>query len=159
MRSSAIEPTFATPGPIAATVVLAGARMRIIASDRTDTVVRVEPVDRASRSHARVAGRTRVDFAGGRLSVKTTTPGDRYGSVAVTIELPAGSSLLAYLAHTSVHADGPLGDCELHLASGRVGLDRITALQATITAGEVAIGHVAGHATIRGSAVRVRIGR
>ena len=30
-------PTFATPGPIAATVQVAGARVRVTASDRTDT--------------------------------------------------------------------------------------------------------------------------
>src|SRR5438132_5296181 len=44
---------------------------------------------------------------------------------AITIDLPAGSSLVAYLAHSSVHADGPLGECELHLASGRAQLDDI----------------------------------
>ena len=35
-------PTFDTPGPIAATVVVAGARVRVTATDRTDTAVRVE---------------------------------------------------------------------------------------------------------------------
>jgi hypothetical protein len=151
-------PTFATPGPIAATVQVAGARVRVTASDRTDTVVLVEPVDPARPSHVRVADRTRVDFAGGRLSVRTTVPGDRNGSVAVTIDLPAGSSLVAYLAHSGVHADGSLGECELHLAKGRVQLDRIDALEANVAAGEVAAGHVAGPATVDGTGGRVRIG-
>jgi DUF4097 and DUF4098 domain-containing protein YvlB len=105
-----------------------------------------------------VASKTKVDFAGGRLSVKTTTPGDKSGSVAITIDLPAGSSLAAYLAHSSVHADGPLGQCELHLASGQVQLDRIDALQASIASGEVAIGHIAGCASIDGGAFGMRIG-
>jgi hypothetical protein len=35
-------PTFATPGPVAATVEVAGAQVRVTASDRTDTVVLVE---------------------------------------------------------------------------------------------------------------------
>ena len=34
--------TFATPGPIAATVEVAGAQVRVTASDRADTVVLVE---------------------------------------------------------------------------------------------------------------------
>src|SRR5215467_11118317 len=136
-------PTFATPGPIAATVEVAGARVRVTASDRTDTVVLVEPINEASRSDVKVANKTKVDFAGGQLSVKTITAGDKSGSVAITIDLPAGSSLAAYLAHSSVQADGPIGQCELHLASGQVQLDRINALRADISAGEVEIGHSA----------------
>ena len=150
-------PTFATPGPIAATVQVAGAQVRVTASDRTDTVVLVEPIDEASPSDVRVAARTKVEFAGGQLSVKTTTPGDKSGSVAITIDLPAGSSLVAYLAHSGVHADGSFGESELHMASGRVQLDRIDALQANIAGGEVAIGHIAGRASIDGGAVAVRI--
>jgi hypothetical protein len=150
-------PAFATPGPIAATVVVAGAQVRVTASDRTDTVVLVEPIDKASQSDVKVASRTRVDFAGGQLSVKTTVSGDKNGSVAITIDLPAGSSLVAYLAHSSVHADGSFGECELHMASGRVQLDRISALQANIAAGQVTIGHIAERANIDGTAFAMRI--
>jgi Putative adhesin len=151
-------PTFVTPEPIAATVEVAGAQVRVTASDRADTVVLVEPINEASRSDVKVASKTRVDFAGGQLSVKTTTPGDKSGSVAITIDLPAGSSLAAYLAHSSVQADGPVGRCELHLASGQVRLDRIDALQASIASGEVVIGHIAGRASIDGGAFAMRIG-
>jgi DUF4097 and DUF4098 domain-containing protein YvlB len=151
-------PTFATPGPIAATVAVAGAQVRVTASDRTDAVVLVEPIDKANRSDVKVADRTKVEYAGGRLSVKTTVSGDKSGSVAITIDLPAGSNLAAYLAHSSVQGDGSFGECELHMASGRVQLDRIDALQANISDGEVAIGHIAGRATIEGSVAAVRIG-
>ena len=151
-------PTFATPGPITATVEVAGAQVRVTASDRTDTVVLVKPINEASRSDVKVASKTKVDFADGQLSVKTTTPGDKSGSVAITIDLPAGSSLAAYLAHSSVQVDGSVGQFELHMASGRVQLDRIDALRANISAGEVAIAHIAGRADIDGGAFAVRIG-
>ena len=137
---------------------VAGAQVRVTASDRTDTVVLVEPIDEASRSDVKVADKTKVDFAGGQLSVKTTAPGDKNGSVAITIDLPTGSSLVAYLAHSGVHADGSFGDSELHMASGRVQLDRVDALQANIAAGEVAIGHIAGRAPSTGSRGQVWIG-
>ena len=150
-------PTFDTPGPIAATVVVGGAQVRVTASDRTDTVVLVEPINKASRSDVKVASKTKVDFADGQLSVKTTVSGDKNGSVVITIDLPAGSSLIAYLAHSSVHADGSFGECELHMASGRVQLDRISALQANIAAGEVTIGHIAGRASVDGGAFAMRI--
>ncbi len=150
-------PAFATPGPIAATVVVAGAQVRVTASDRTDTVVLVEPIDQACQSDVKVASKTKVDFAGGQLSVKTTVSADKNGSVAITIDLPAGSSLVAYLSHSDVHADGSFGECELHMASGRVQLDRISALQANIAAGEVTIGHIAERASIDGAACALRI--
>jgi hypothetical protein len=150
-------PTFDTPGPIAATVVVAGAQVRVAAGDRTDTVVLVEPINQASQSDVKVASKTKVDFAGGQLSVKTTVSGDKNGSVVITIDLPAGSSLVAYLTHSTVHADGSFGECELHMASGRVQLDRINALQANIAAGEVTIGHIAGRASIGGAAFAMRI--
>ena len=151
-------PTFATPGPVFATVEVGGAQVRVTASDRTDTVVLVEPIDEANRSDVKVADKTKVEFADGQLSVKTTVSGSKNGSVAITIDLPTGSSLVAYLAYSGVHADGSFGECELHMASGRVQLDRIDALQANIAAGEVTIGHIAERATIDGAAFAMRIG-
>ena len=55
--------------------------MRVTASDRTGTVVRVEPIDKASKKDVKVANKTKVDFADGQLSVKTTVSGDKNGSV------------------------------------------------------------------------------
>ena len=149
---------FATPGPIAATVEVAGAQVQVTASDRTDTVVLVEPINEANRSDVKVADRTKVEFADGRLSIKTTVSGSKNGSVAITIDLPTGSDLAVYLAYSAVHAGGSLGECELHMASGRVQLDRIDTLQASIASGEVAIGHIAGRADIDGGAISMRIG-
>ena len=151
-------PTFATPGSINATVEVGGAQVRVTASDRTDTMVLVEPLNAASRKDAKVVGKTEVDFADGHLTVKTIVPGDKDGSVAIAIDLPAGSGLIAYLAHSDVHVDGSVGTCELHMASGRVQLDRLNALRANISAGEVEIGHVAGRADIEGATFALRIG-
>jgi hypothetical protein len=149
---------FATPEPITATLTTAGARVRVVASERSDTVVRVTPIDDANKTDVKVAEHTKVDFAAGELSVKTTRSGDRDGSVAITIELPAGSRLVLNTAWTDVHADGPLGDCVLNMASGQVRLDHIAALRGNLAAGAVEVGHVAGTADIEGGAAAVRIG-
>jgi len=61
-------PTFATPGPVTATVEVAGAQVRVTASDRTDTVVLVEPRNPASWKDVKVAGQTKVDIADGQLT-------------------------------------------------------------------------------------------
>lgn len=149
---------FATPAPITATLTTAGAQVRVVASERSDTVVRVAPVDSANKSDVKVAERTKVGFSAGELSVKMTRSGTRNGSVAITVELPAGSRLVLNTAWTDVHADGQFGDCELNLASGRVRLDHLTALRGNLAAGEVAVGHIAGTADLEGGAASVRIG-
>jgi hypothetical protein len=151
-------PTFTTPGPISATVEVAGAHVRVTASDRTDTVVTVAPINAASRKDVKVAEKTKVGFGDAQLSVKTTTSGDKDGSVAITIDLPTGSELAAYLAHSTVQTDGFLGESKLHMASGTVQLDRIEALQANISSGDVAINRIAGSATVDGGAFDMRIG-
>ncbi len=149
-------PTFTTPNPIAATVEVAGAELRITASDRTDTVVDVRPLNNDKLS-IKVAERTEVELVDGRLSVKTKTAGDKDGSVAITIELPAGSSLAAYLAYSTVQTDGALGATELHLASGQVRLDEIDSLKASIASGDVEIGTIGGRADIDGASFSLRI--
>lgn len=151
-------PTFTTPGPIETTVEVAGAQVRVNASDRTDTVVLVEPIDPARRKDVRVAEKTKVGFSGGELTVETDVAGDKNGSVAITIDVPAGSSLVASVAYSSVHVDGPLGQCELNLTSGQVRLDRVEALRGNLAAGDVAVGHIAGGAHIEGGSAAVRIG-
>lgn len=151
-------PTFATPKPITATVTTSGAQVRVTATDRPDTVVLVEPLNSASKTDVKVAQNTKVDFAGGELSIKTTKSGAHQGSVAISVELPAGSRLALNLAFTDVRADGRLGDCALELASGQVQLDHIAALRGNFASGSVAVRHIAGAAAIEGSPAEVRIG-
>ncbi|MFC0106264.1 hypothetical protein [Kibdelosporangium aridum] len=151
-------PTFATPEPITARLTTGGAQVRIAASERSDTVVLVEPVNAASKTDAKVVEKTKVEFSAGALSVETVKAGDKAGSVAITIELPVGSKLVLNTAWTDVHSDGLLGDCELHMASGRVELDRIAALRGNLSAGSVEVGHIAGTVDIEGGAASVRIG-
>ncbi|WP_232660298.1 DUF4097 family beta strand repeat-containing protein [Pseudonocardia sp. TRM90224] len=150
--------TFTTPTPITATITTAGALVRIVAGERTDTVVRVEPVDRARRKDALVAAKTNVGFSAGVLEVKTTKSGDRNGSVAITIELPAGSGLVLNTAWTYVRADGVFGDCEVNLASGQVSLERVAALRGGLGTGGLEVGHVAGSVVLEGGSAGVRIG-
>ncbi|MEV6910872.1 DUF4097 family beta strand repeat-containing protein [Amycolatopsis sp. NPDC051071] len=151
-------PSFTTPNPITATLTTAGAKVRIAASERSDTVVRVEPLDGTNKTDVKVAEKTKVDFTDGELSIKTTKSGDKNGSVAITIEVPAGSGLVLNTGWTDVHAYGPLGDCELNTSSGQVQIDRVTALRGNLAAGGIAIGHVAGDVAIEGGTAGVRIG-
>lgn len=149
---------FTTPEPVNAAIAVAGARVTIVASERADTVVLVEPVDATSKADVKVAEKTRVAYSDGQLSVETVKAGAKEGSVAITIELPAGSGLALDTAWSDVHADGPLGDCALGVTSGQVRLDRIGALRGNLAAGSVEIGHVAGPVDVDGAAGGLRMG-
>lgn len=149
--------SFITPGPITATIEVAGARVQVTASDRPDTVVEVRPLNSDSKS-IKIVERTKIEFDGHRLSVKTKTAGAKEGSVVITIELPTGSALAAYLAYSTFAADGVFGSSEVHMASGRIDMDRIDTLKASVASGEVKINQIAGRADIDGASFTMRIG-
>ncbi|ONF67511.1 DUF4097 family beta strand repeat-containing protein [Amycolatopsis keratiniphila] len=149
---------FPTPQPITAALAVAGARVRLTASERTDTVVLVEPIDATSKSDVKVAENTKVGFDGGKLSIETKKAGGKNGSVAITIEVPTGSQLALNTAWSDVDADGRFGDCVLEMSSGQVRIDRAASVRGDLAAGEIAIGHVAGAVNIEGGSAGVRIG-
>ncbi len=153
-------PTFDTPGPIAATVVVGGAQVRVTASDRTDTVVLVEPINKTSKKDVKGGQQDQ-----GRLSPtvsyrsKRTVSGDE-SRLAITTDLPACSSLVAYLAHSDVRADGSLGECEAAHGIGSCSPARSHQLQRGQRhrrPAEVTIGHIAGRASIDGAAFAMQI--
>ncbi|MCE7004721.1 DUF4097 family beta strand repeat-containing protein [Kibdelosporangium philippinense] len=151
-------PTFATPGPITATLSTGGAKVRLAASERPDTVVLVEPIDSENKTDLKVAEKTKVEFAEGELKIETVKAGDKNGSVAITIELPVGSKLVLETAWSDIQASGALGDCAVDLASGQVKLDHVANLHGHLSTGEVEVAHVAGTVSIEGGAAGVRIG-
>lgn len=91
-------PTFDTPTPISATVDLVVGDVQLTATDRTDTHVEVRPSNAATEADVRAAEQTRVEYADGRLVVRSPRQRGfglfgKPGSVDVTIGLPTGSHL------------------------------------------------------------------
>ena len=83
-------PTFHTPQPITAKVEISAGAVRLVASDREDTVVEVRPRDE-SRSHdVKAAEQVRVDFNNGTLAVSSNRGFSlpRRGAVIVDVALP-----------------------------------------------------------------------
>ena len=62
-------PTFETPEPIAVRIEAGDGSIRLIATDRADTVVEVRPRDESRSSDVWAAEHTRVDFRDGKLVV------------------------------------------------------------------------------------------
>jgi DUF4097 and DUF4098 domain-containing protein YvlB len=155
-------PVFATPEPIAVTVELGAAAVRIVASDRPDTHVDVSPSDPADESDRKAADQVRVDLANGTLTVagpkvRALDFSKRSRSVDVTIELPSGSSIAADLQAGDISGTGSLGETRLASSIGNVRLDRTGPLRVRAT-GHITVGAVDGDATVSTGSGTVRIG-
>jgi DUF4097 and DUF4098 domain-containing protein YvlB len=155
-------PTFDTPRPITATINLVMGDVRITASDRTDTVVEVRPATDSAKS-IRAAEQTTVEYANGRLLVKTpkqlSTLLGRPGSIEVEIALPAGSSVECDTGMGDLRIEGRVGACRFHSGMGLARLGDTGPLRITTGAGEVSVVSVAGDAEITTGLGQLRIGR
>ena len=145
-------PTFQTPEPITAVVEVVAGSVRLVASDRDDTVVEVQPRDPSRASDVRAAEQARVDFRNGTLTVAA---GRKYislgrgGAVEIDIALPVRSRLQASSAFADVQGEGLLADCRFSSASGDVALDTLEGnIKADTASGDVAVQRVLGSASI-----------
>jgi DUF4097 and DUF4098 domain-containing protein YvlB len=155
-------PSFDTPRPITATVELGVGDLRIVAAERTDTVVEVRPSDPGSDADVRAADQTRVEYGDGRLLVKTPKQRalglfGKHGSVDVTLDLPAGSQLQAEIAAGGIRAAGALADCRVRCGAGDVQLDRVGPLTLETGAGRVDVDAVAGRADLSTGSGRLQV--
>ena len=135
-------PTFDTPQPITATVEISAGAVRLVATDRTDTVVEVRPWDASRSLDVKAAEQVRVDFNNGTLSVASNRGFSlpRRGAVVVDVALPSGSRLQASVASANVTADGEYADCKLASASGDLTLESVRGkIKADTASGDVAV--------------------
>ena len=163
-------PAFATPEPISVTIELSAGDARIIASDRTDTIIEVRPRDDSKASDIRAAEQTQVEYTSGRLLVKSRQrnfiyegarsvigPG-RGSPVDVTIELPAGSHLQGDFGMGEFGCEGRLGECRLKTGMGNIRLDHASALHLKTGMGNIAVDRASGDADVTTGSGEVRIG-
>jgi hypothetical protein len=157
-------PQFETPQPIAITVDMFLGHVKIIASDRTDTVVEVRPSDAAKKDDVRAAKETEVDFAAGNLTVKAPTWWTKMNtlfganpSIDVTIEVPTGSRLHGTAHMCRFLVTGELGQCELKSHAGDLQLDEADSLKLQSSAANVTVDQVMSGASITTNGiVRIR---
>jgi hypothetical protein len=149
-------PTFETDQPIELSIEMSQGAVHIIAGDRTDTVVAVNPSDRDQPEDVEAAARTVVDLANGSLSIRSPRPRGiaahlgrrRGGAVEVTVELPERSRLRAEADFADFRCDGRLDDVAVKTGAGNVRLDRTGALRVRSGAGHVAVEEASGRAEI-----------
>ncbi|NEC16127.1 DUF4097 domain-containing protein [Streptomyces sp. SID8014] len=155
------DTTFATPGPISATVHVEAGSIRLVAADRVDTAVDVQPRDPGKDQDVRAAEQTEVSHLSGLLTVRTPKQRalfGRTGSVDVTVELPAGSRAELTGAWAQVYGEGRLGEVLVRTSAGDVRLDSTGPLHVRASSGSVTVERVEGTAEITTSTGSVRVG-
>ena len=159
-------PTFATPEPISVSLELGVGDIQIVASERTDTVVEVSPSDAAKKSDVTAAAEARVDYAGGKLSIKASSKGWRGWSprgggesIDVRIELPAGSGVRGEAGVAALRATGRVGDCRFKTGVGEIRIEAAGAAVLTTGFGDISVEEAASSAVLITRSGAVRVGR
>jgi hypothetical protein len=155
-------PVFATPEPISVTVELYAAEVRIVASDRVDTVVEIRPSDETNDSDVKAVQQTRAEYADGTLTLRGPRSvalnfTRKTRSIAVLIELPTGSAVQADMMVGHVHSTGVLGECRFKSSIGEFRLDRTGPLRLK-TVGHITVDTIAGDADLSTGSGRVDVG-
>ncbi|HEX2367962.1 MAG TPA: DUF4097 family beta strand repeat-containing protein [Acidimicrobiia bacterium] len=134
--------TFNTPHPILAEIDLPFGAAHLIAGERSDTTIVVNPTDPSRTADVETAKRTRIDLSGSTLIVKV--PKSSRGSVDVTIELPESSQLLFKGGLADLRVDGRFADTRIQNGAGDVRLDETDHVKVVTGAGRVSVNHVGG---------------
>jgi hypothetical protein len=156
-------PTFNSRGPISVNVEIGVGEIRMIAGDRTDTVVEVRPADPSKQRDVVAAEQTRVDYSDGALRIKAPKGAQQYSfrrgaeAIHLVIELPAGSTVASEVGVGTLHATGRLGDVRHKSGVGDVHIDEAADLRLRTGAGDVVVGRATGCDVATGSGA-VRLG-
>lgn len=157
-------PTFQTPEPITVALDLPVGSVHIVAGDRDDTTVTVLPAREDKADDARLAQETRTDLTGDTLVISAPrswrdwTPLGGNGSVDITVELPAGSSVEGKLAAGSLLTEGRLGRVAVKASAGDLRLGDVDRADLRASAGSVVVGRIGSSAHVSAAAGSVRIG-
>jgi len=156
-------PTFDTPEPISATIDIVVGQVKIIASDRTDTVVEVHPSNESKKDDVRAAEETEVDFVAGNLSVKAPrgwkiyTPFGGNASIDVVIELPTGSQVRGKASVCNFTSTGELGECDVKTSIGDLRLEQAGPVQLHTSGGNITVDRAVSRANITTGTGIVRV--
>jgi DUF4097 and DUF4098 domain-containing protein YvlB len=152
---------FDTPAAISAVFDIPAGRIQIIAADRADTTVEILPTDASKSRDVKAAERIEVTHVDGVLRIEAAKQSNPIlgsaGSVEVTVQLPAGSTVQGKAASAEFRGVGRLGDVNYEGAAGSIKLDETASAQLTLAAGDITVGRLGGSAQISTQKGELRI--
>jgi hypothetical protein len=156
--------TFETPEPVAVTVDSpVRSDIQVAASDRSDTLVTIEPRSASRGLDVRAAEQAVVDLADGRLTVRLQhwrlanwlTDG---GAVDVTVEVPIGCSVDLRSGMGDLRCLGEFASAELRTGMGTIRVDHCGPIQAKTGTGDVTVERVTGLARLTTGTGTLQVG-
>jgi DUF4097 and DUF4098 domain-containing protein YvlB len=142
---------FDTPAPISAVLDIPAGHVRFVAADRADTTVEVLPADASKGRDVKAAEQATVEYADGVLRIEASSKNQLLGpsgSLAVTVQLPAGSKVQVKAASAEFEAVGRFGDVTYEGSHGAIKLDEAETVRVATAAGDVSVGRLGGPAQI-----------
>lgn len=155
--------TFETPQPIVVVVdVSVRADIWIVARNRADTVVNVQPRSPGRALDVKMAEQTTVDYSVGRLQVRLRPPLRQTwfsdgGAVEITIEVPIACSVELKSGMGDLRCEGEFNVADLRTDMGHVRIDHCTEVRVHTGQGDVTVERVSGRAEIKTGSGKVRI--
>jgi hypothetical protein len=156
-------PTFDSRGPISVNLEIGVGEIRMIAGDRTDTIVEVRPADPSKKGDVLAAQQTSVDYSDRSLRIKSQKGWRHYtflsgaDAIHVVVELPAGSTVASETGVGTLHASGRFGDVRHKSGAGDVQIDEAAGVSLKTGVGDVSVGRATGCDIATGSGA-VRLG-
>jgi DUF4097 and DUF4098 domain-containing protein YvlB len=156
--------SFPTTGPVSASIDVSWGDLHVVAGGDGTTVVDVTPTDASNEKDRRAADDTTVTCADGRLRVVgpknlTGVFNKKYGSVQVSVRLPAGSELDADTGLGTISVEGALGACRAKSSAGDISVQDVTSADLRTGMGVVAARAIAGEAYCKTGSGSVHIDR
>jgi DUF4097 and DUF4098 domain-containing protein YvlB len=160
--------TFDTTAPISVALDLYVAEVRLVATERADTIVEVRPADPDRPADVRAAENTRVEYdeTTRTLSVVSHKPRSRFvnfsskrpESIDLLIQLPTDSDVRGEAGIGDFESEGMLGTVVLKTDMGAVRLAETGPLNLHSGVGTVTVEGVSGSAQVQSSSSDIRIG-
>lgn len=154
--------TFEHTGPVTVAVRAQRGKVEVTAAADGAVEVGVAPLD-GSAAAAEAARDTYVALEGDTLVVDTPTRSGwqwrRAPSLAITIRVPTGSSILSTLASADLRAGGQYAQVQAKAAAGDAWIDDVTGpAQIESASGDVTVGRVGGALRVGSASGRLRVG-
>lgn len=154
--------TFDTGGPAQLDLHLGFGSVRLVAGTGTTTSVTVRPAVTDRRQDQELAASTRVDHAGGVVSVRAHHRGRlpslfRPGAVELLVEAPPGTDVTADVGYAHLVAEGRWGQVRVRSSYGDVRLDEADQVEIASSGGNVAVGVAHDGGTISNSYGPIRV--
>jgi Putative adhesin len=156
---------FEAEGPVSAKLELVAGRLRIRAGAGSAVTVSVRPIADDDPADVAMAGKLRVDFHRGALSVRLpalSLPGMSQrapGNVEVLVELPAGSDVRASSRSATLVAEGRLGELRYETMYGDIHVDEVVSPRLTTAEGDITVSRMSGRSRIASGSGTTSVGR